>query len=50
VKLLVDGIKSEQLTNGIVQAIKECEKLLLDNDFIVRIDDTNELPDDIRIG
>lgn len=49
VALLVKGIKSEQLTKGIIEAIKECEKLLLDNGFVVRADDINELPDDIRI-
>ena len=49
VQLVINGIKSEELTHGIVKAINECKKLLLDNGFIVRTDDTNELPDDIRI-
>lgn len=49
VDMITSGIKSEHLTEGIVNAINECKKLLLDNGFIVRSDDTNELPDDIRI-
>jgi putative membrane protein len=48
VHLVVTGIKNDQLTSGLVSAINECKKLLLDNGFIVRSDDTNELPDDIR--
>ncbi len=49
VDIVIDGIKSEKLTEGIVNAINECKKLLLENGFVVRPDDINELPDDIRI-
>ena len=50
VELIVDGIKTEQLTEGIVNGINECKKLLLHHGFVVREDDTNELSDDIRIN
>jgi putative membrane protein len=50
VELVLDGIKTEQLTQGIVNGINACKRLLLDHGFIVREDDTNELPDDIRVG
>lgn len=50
VELVVHGIKTEELTEGIVNGINECKKLLLKHKFVVRADDTNELPDDIRIN
>jgi len=50
VQIVVKSIKEERLAEGITEAINECKKLLLDNGFVVRSDDTNELPDDIRIG
>jgi len=50
VKLIVNGIKTERLTEGIVNGINECKKLLLKHGFVVRADDTNELSDDIRIN
>lgn len=49
VGIIINGIKHQNLTDGIVSAILECKKLLLANDFIVREDDTNELSDDLRI-
>lgn len=50
VGLVVNGIKTRKITQGLVDAIDRCKELLLDNGFIVRDDDTNELSDDIRIG
>lgn len=49
VQKVLDGIKGGRAADGIIDAIGQCKTLLLDNGFIVRADDTNELPDDIRI-
>lgn len=49
VELVVDGIKSKQMTDGILKAIEACKTLLLENGFSIKPNDTNELPDAIRI-
>ncbi len=49
VQLVVDGIKSNQMIFGIIEAIDACKKLLLDNGFVIKPGDTNELHDSIRI-
>jgi putative membrane protein len=49
VGMVVGGIKTNQIASGISQAILRCKALLLEHNFIVREDDTNELSDDIRI-
>lgn len=49
-KLVVEGIKQGKTDEGLINAIKECKKLLLENGFTVRPDDTNELSDDLRIN
>ncbi len=49
VELILKGIRSGNVTEGLVAAIHACKELLLENGFHVRPDDTNELPDDIRI-
>ena len=49
VQKILEGIKSGRAADGIINAIGQCKTLLLDNGFVVRADDTNELPDDIRI-
>lgn len=49
VGLVVAGIKSNHIAEGISNAIYRCKDLLLANGFVVRSDDTNELSDDIRI-
>lgn len=46
---IVAGIKDKSLCDGILEAVKDCKQLLLDNKFKVRPDDTNELPDEITI-
>lgn len=46
---IIAGIKDKSLCDGILEAVKDCKKLLLDNKFKVRPDDTNELPDEITI-
>ncbi|MEQ9287404.1 MAG: TPM domain-containing protein [Cyclobacteriaceae bacterium] len=47
--LVTDGIKTGTPAEGLVEAIHECKKLLLENGFIVRVDDTNELSDEMII-
>lgn len=49
VNIIVSGIKSKKVSDGIVQAIHKCKELLLANGFTVRHDDTNELSDHLRI-
>lgn len=46
---IVGGIKDKSLCDGILESVKDCKKLLLENKFKVRPDDTNELPDEITI-
>ena len=47
--LILNGIKTNKTAEGIVQAIDNCKKLLLENGFIVREDDKDELSNEIRI-
>ncbi|UXP32785.1 hypothetical protein N6H18_02260 [Reichenbachiella agarivorans] len=49
VGLVIAGIKSDQTAKGIANAVLKCKALLLENGFVVREDDTNELSDEIRI-
>lgn len=49
VEIIVQGIKGDKVIDGLVESIDACEKLLLDNGFVVRPDDTNELSDDLRV-
>ncbi len=47
--LVTEGIKEKQVDKGLINAIAACKKLLLQNGFTVRPDDTNELSDELRI-
>ena len=49
VNTIVRAIKKKEIVGGIVHAIEQCKDLLLEHDFHIREDDTNELSDDIRI-
>ncbi len=49
VQLVVGGIKANQITTGIIDAIEACKLLLLDNGFVIKPGDTNELHNAIRI-
>ena len=49
VNSILRGVKSGAPAKGIVEAVNLCKSLLLDNGFVVRDGDTNELTDDIRI-
>ncbi|MEO9803996.1 MAG: hypothetical protein ABJF04_12135 [Reichenbachiella sp.] len=47
--LVIEGIKTNQPAQGIANAIKKCEALLLDNGFTNVVKPDNELSDDMRI-
>ena len=49
VGIIVQGIKKKEVAHGIVKAIDACKHLLLAHGFTMRKDDTNELPDDLRV-
>ena len=49
VKTIVQGIKTKSVADSIVEAIDKCKIILLNHGFNVTKNDTNELPDDIRI-
>lgn len=49
VGLVIAGIKSNQVAQGIANAVDKCKELLLANGFTARHDNTNELSDDMRI-
>lgn len=49
VELVINGIKNNNPAQGISDAIYKCKSLLLENGFVVREDDKNELSDDMRI-
>ena len=49
VKHVIDGIKSKQMTKGIIEAVEICKMLLLDNGFTIKTGDTNELHNSIRV-
>lgn len=49
IKLVINGIKSKQMTDDIVNAVDACKKLLLDIGFTIKPGDTNELHAAIRI-
>lgn len=48
-QLVVDGIKNNEVDQGLINAIQACKALLLDNGFTVRDDDTNELSNELRM-
>lgn len=49
VTLIKEGVKSNNVGGGIVNAIKLCGELLQQNAFEIRSDDQNELSNEIRI-
>jgi putative membrane protein len=50
VHALVKSIKENKMTDGIVEAIRQCGSLLQQHGVARRADDTDELRDDLRIG
>lgn len=49
VALVVKGIQTQQVGQGLAEAISLCKKQLLNNGFIVRKNDINELSDELII-
>ena len=49
VGLIRDGIRSRTLADGMVMAIERCGDLLHRRGVDIRPDDTDELPDDVRV-
>ena len=49
VKAITDGLRRNEIGNGLVNGIKKCEELLLNNGFNRKATDTNELSDELRI-
>jgi putative membrane protein len=50
VQLVVSGIRHRKAAAGLVDAIRECGRLLAKHGVERRTDDRNELPDNLRIG
>jgi putative membrane protein len=48
VSLIVSGIKRKEITAGLVEAISACKELLLQNGFVRKSTDFNELSDGLR--
>ncbi|WP_421877079.1 TPM domain-containing protein [Marinoscillum sp.] len=46
---VINGIKANQIGTGLVKAISLCKDLLLDNGFVRKSTDFNELDDSLRI-
>ena len=46
---VVSGMKAGRPADGIVDAVELCGRLLREHGFVARPDDTNELPDSLRI-
>ncbi|MBN8576118.1 MAG: hypothetical protein KF775_05015 [Cyclobacteriaceae bacterium] len=49
VKVIIENVKQDRITEGMVLAIKRCGELLLEKGFVVTPDDVNELRDDLRL-
>lgn len=49
VKTIVDGLKNGRSADGICEAVDAARQLLLKNGFTAAPDDTNELPDNLRL-
>ena len=50
VQKVIEGIKNKQPAEGLVDAIGLCGELLHRKGVAIKADDTNELPDSVRIG
>ena len=50
VAILINGMKSKKSAEGIVKAINECERILLEHHFTNREKNSNELNDELRQG
>ena len=48
VDLVIDGIKKDQLADGIIKGVKRCARILEANEFIVKGDSLDELSNKLR--
>lgn len=46
---IIDHIKRDKVTDGMIAAINRCAEILLENGFVRTKDDVNELRDDLRL-
>lgn len=49
VRSIITQIKQGKITDGMVNAIKRCGDILLEQGFVITPDDVNELKDDLRL-
>ncbi|MEM7298080.1 MAG: hypothetical protein AAF391_07420 [Bacteroidota bacterium] len=49
IALITDGLKKKNIGDGLVNGINHCKELLLQNGFIRKESDTNELSDELRV-
>lgn len=47
---LTDHIRRDRIVEGLESALKRCGEILLEKGFVKTADDTNELPNDLRIN
>lgn len=49
VRNIIDNVRKDKVTDGIVSAILRCGEILLEKGFLITPDDINELRDDLRM-
>lgn len=49
IAVITDGLKKKKIGEGLVNGINHCKELLLQNGFIRKDSDTNELSDELRV-
>ncbi|MEQ9230488.1 MAG: hypothetical protein RIF46_07370, partial [Cyclobacteriaceae bacterium] len=49
ISLVINGMKNQRISDGLVNAINHCKEILLSKGFVRKDSDTNELSDDFRI-
>jgi putative membrane protein len=49
VRTIIEHVKKDKMTDGIVKAILRCGEILLEKGFVISPDDVNELNDDLRM-
>ena len=48
VDIIVKGIKTRDLTDGLIKGIQKCAEILKHHELLITDDDINELPDSLR--
>jgi putative membrane protein len=49
VENLVENVRRDKVTDGMITAVQRCAEILLENGFVRTKDDVNELRDDLRL-